>query len=204
MSSLLSAHAFEQYQIFYPESSKFDAVLTFEVSDKIEHEYGRNLVGRRYRENPSEEFFLHPERTGLFVHLPETALVVTFLRFYSFAQFQLAVKLFGWREEPKANVLWNQQKAIEKVQPEKMPKWRLSKKIEKMGYTTADFPPEIWEHFPKGDSGWEVSKNTVAHWLAPIQVPRCAEVQETKKLMLVWVEDLQEYVATVATTKRES
>jgi len=91
----LSPHALRRYREFYPhvedEDGVWQAILAAEA---INPHVAQRLAGRRRTLDANAGgFWLHAERTGVFVVVEQC--VVTFLRFYSSAQHDLARRLYG-------------------------------------------------------------------------------------------------------------
>lgn len=98
----ISQHAIQAYEIFYPLESRLsddeierrvrDAVS---VGSEIEPQLAMSMLGRRASrpETQPSRYVLHAERTGIFVIVKHT--VVTFLRFVSLAQHNIAVSACG-------------------------------------------------------------------------------------------------------------
>jgi hypothetical protein len=99
----LSKHVHDSYRRFYPLAEHDDLVKAIESSEPIDTNIAARLVGRRYARSDSA-YLLHKERTGLFAIA--NGVVITFLRFYSYSQHQLAVTLFGAGTEPTADAGW--------------------------------------------------------------------------------------------------
>lgn len=106
---VITPHATMRYREFYPDAERRDIRRSIVASQDIEREIARRLAGRsRVTSGDSTVFLLHPERTGLFVTDPSSGdlVVITFLRFYSLAQHELAVHLYGEGEPVTCVALW--------------------------------------------------------------------------------------------------
>lgn len=99
-----SDHAIESLSLFYPRAD--GPMVLGEVARGVEVEAGvaARLVGRHHLV-PGSAYVLHRERTGLFVLAGDT--VVTFLRFYSLHQHELAVLLWPGGDAPTCAARWN-------------------------------------------------------------------------------------------------
>lgn len=110
----LSNNVHEQYQRFYPMAAHNELVAAIEAAEPIDRNIAARLVGRNWAREGSD-YLLHRERTGMFV--VTCSVVVTFLRFYGFSQYELAVKLFGDGDYPTAEVGWRALLELRAEQP---------------------------------------------------------------------------------------
>lgn len=103
----ITRFAADAYAIFYPKSSQEQMALELQLAFPVERQIGRRMVGRgRDKPADSTQFFMHIERTGLFVcepdyqvGVPDALVVITFLRFVSRLQYDLARQLYPATEE---------------------------------------------------------------------------------------------------------
>lgn len=95
----LTHHALAAYRIFYPSASERDVWEAMLASVDVPFSVGHRLRGKGYRrDNDSGSYLLHPERSGLFII--EGTAIVTFLRFYSATQRDLAEQLYPGGKTP--------------------------------------------------------------------------------------------------------
>lgn len=95
----LTHHVRDRYRSYYPAAEDYDIVSVISRSDIVSVDVARHLVGRstEKRADDSAVFYLHPERTGLFV-VRDTSngpLAVTFLRFLMKRQRDMVREWYG-------------------------------------------------------------------------------------------------------------
>lgn len=113
----LTRHAVEAYHIFYPGASEDQVSAELSQALSVPSAIALKMVGRRGPHPRSEgSYRLHRERTGIFV-LSKDEVVITFLRFYSWRQYQLACRLYpGDIPEPTCSSRWVDQARAERKQ----------------------------------------------------------------------------------------
>lgn len=103
----LTAHVRDRYNEAYPGSDEQAVWLAIEASDEVDPHVASRMAGRgRLHDSNTARFLLHPERSGLFVAKDD--VIVTFLRFASTLQRELAIRLYGQgfaNDEPPATTL---------------------------------------------------------------------------------------------------
>lgn len=98
---VLTAHVLDSYRRFYPNAERTDVHEAVLESTLVDTDAIRVVLGRVSNDAKfASAYYLHSERSGVFVFAeserdPDVAAVVTFLRFYSYDQYQHAVSLFG-------------------------------------------------------------------------------------------------------------
>ena len=91
----LTTHVQDSYRIFYMDAEDEDIIQAVEDAEEIEPTIALRMVGRRNSHaEQSGKYRLHRQRTGIFV-VAEDCTVITFLRFYSRIQYDLAIRLYG-------------------------------------------------------------------------------------------------------------
>lgn len=91
--TIIPDYAIARYRVFYPKATRSDMREEAEAALEIEGPTASALVGRRATLRGSvSRYRLHQQRTGLFVL--DGNRVVTFLRFYSLRQYDMACELW--------------------------------------------------------------------------------------------------------------
>lgn len=101
---IVTTHVVEAFELFYPPEDFTPpgqrVLQTLAEGVPVEPSIALRLVGRDHdpRDGTTSSYVVHAERTGMFVVVerpPRDPAIVTFLRFYSVRQHELAVRLPG-------------------------------------------------------------------------------------------------------------